>query len=242
LQAKLAQVRERISAAARAASRDPGEVVLLAVSKTFPAAAVIEAAAAGQTRFGENYVQEALDKIAAVHAQASRLHLEWHFIGPIQSNKTRAIAEHFDWVQSVDRLKIAQRLSEQRPPALPPLNVLVQVNISAETSKSGVAPEQAAELVRAVAALPRLRLRGLMAIPAPTPGADAQRRACAQLRALFEQLRTQLRRDLQPDAAAAFDTLSMGMSDDLEAAIAEGSTMVRIGTAIFGTRVKGGAA
>ncbi|WP_323121836.1 YggS family pyridoxal phosphate-dependent enzyme [Burkholderia alba] len=225
LAARLASVQRRIDDAARAAGREPGAVELLAVSKTFPAADVRAAHAAGQRAFGENYVQEALDKIAAL--ADLRGGLEWHFIGPLQSNKTRAVAEQFDWVHSVDRLKIAQRLAEQRPAHLPPLNVCVQVNISGETSKSGVAPEQIADVARAVAALPALRLRGLMAIPEPADDAAAQRAPHRALRALFDQLRTQ---------GLALDTLSMGMSADLEAAVLEGATIVRIGTAIFGTR------
>lgn len=227
LQANLQAVHERITKAARGAGRDPEEIRLLAVSKSFPAAAVIDAARAGQSAFGENYVQEALPKIAEVEREASDLSLEWHFIGPIQSNKTRAIAEHFAWVQSVDRLKIAERLSEQRPASLPPLNILLQVNISGEASKSGVAPEVAAELAAAVAGLPRLRLRGLMAVPEPEPDSARQRPPLAKMKRLFDQLRSE---------GLSLDTLSLGMSADLEAAIAAGSTMVRIGTAIFGER------
>ncbi|MFZ5538806.1 MAG: YggS family pyridoxal phosphate-dependent enzyme [Pseudomonadota bacterium] len=227
LQAALARVHERISAAARAAGRDPGEIALLAVSKAFPAEAVIAAARAGQRRFGESYVQEAVDKIAQVRALAPDLALEWHFIGPIQSNKTRPIAEHFDWVHSVDRLKIAQRLSQQRPADRPPLQVLIQVNVSGEASKRGVAPAEAGTLAQAVAQLPRLRLRGLMAIPEPEQEAERQRAPFARLRELLERLRRE---------GLAVDTLSMGMSADLEAAIAEGATIVRVGTAIFGER------
>ena len=197
----------------------------MAVSKTFGPEAVLEAYRAGQRAFGENYLQEALDKIAALRQQAPGL--EWHFIGPMQSNKTRPIAEHFDWVHSVDRLKVAQRLSEQRPSGLAPLNVCLQVNISGEASKSGVAPAEAPALARAVAALPRLALRGLMAIPEPAAGEAAQRQPLRALRLLAERLRAD---------GLALDTLSMGMSADLAAAIAEGSTMVRIGTAIFGNR------
>ncbi len=228
LQARLAQVNARISAAARAVSRDPGAITLVAVSKTCPAQAVLEALAAGQARFGENYVQEGVDKIEQLRALQPRARIEWHFIGPIQSNKTRLIAEHFDWVQSVDRLKIAGRLSAQRPAAAPALNVLLQVNISGEASKSGVAPEDAVTLTEQMAALPHLRLRGLMAIPEPTQNTQAQHRAFAALGALFESLRT--------SRGADWDTLSMGMSGDLEAAIAAGSTMVRVGSAIFGER------
>jgi pyridoxal phosphate enzyme (YggS family) len=227
LQANLRAVHERITKAARGAGRDPEEIQLLAVSKSFPAAAVIEAAHAGQRAFGENYVQEALQKITEVASEAAGIALEWHFIGPIQSNKTRAIAEHFDWVQSVDRLRIAERLSEQRPDTLSPLNVLLQVNISDEASKSGVAPEDAAALAFAVERLPRLRLRGLMAIPEPEPDSARQRVPLARMKLLFNQLRGH---------GLPLDTLSLGMSADLEAAIAAGSTMVRIGTAIFGER------
>jgi PLP dependent protein len=227
LQANLQAVHERITKAARAAGRDPDEIRLLAVSKSFPATAVIEAAAAGQRAFGENYVQEALRKIDEVRAAAPQLRLEWHFIGPIQSNKTRAIAEHFDWVQTIDRLKIAERLSEQRPAARPPLDVLLQVNISGEASKSGVAPEEAEALATAVARLPRLRLRGLMAIPEPESDPERQHASLARMKPLFDQLRA---------AGHPLDTLSLGMSADLEAAIIAGSTMVRIGTAIFGAR------
>ena len=227
ISSNLQAVKERIATASRAVSRDPQTVALLAVSKTFAADAVIEAAQAGQRAFGENYVQEALDKIAAVRAVRPDLLLEWHFIGPIQSNKTRPIAGHFDWVHSVDREKIAQRLSEQRPLHLPPLNVCLQVNISGEESKSGVTPAQVMELAPKIAALPRLKLRGLMAIPEPVEEVEKQRAPLRQLRRLFDSLRAQ---------GLALDTLSMGMSADMEAAIAEGATMVRIGTAIFGKR------
>jgi pyridoxal phosphate enzyme (YggS family) len=221
----LQAVHAAIVAAARNAGRDPAEIALLAVSKTFGPEAVLEAAAAGQRAFGENYLQEALDKMAALQGRAASL--EWHFIGPIQSNKTRPIAQHFAWVHSVDRLKIAQRLSEQRPPELPPLNICLQVNISGEASKSGAAPQDVPPLAHAVAALPRLKLRGLMAIPEPAADEAAQRRPLRELRLLAERLRAD---------GLALDTLSMGMSADLAAAIAEGSTMVRIGTAIFGKR------
>ncbi|AJY44247.1 YggS family pyridoxal phosphate-dependent enzyme [Burkholderia humptydooensis] len=225
LAARFASVHRRIDDAARAAGRDPRAVTLLAVSKTFPADAVRAAHAAGQRAFGENYVQESIDKIDTL--ADLRAELEWHFIGPLQSNKTRPVAERFDWVHTVDRLKIAQRLSGQRPAHLPPLNVCVQVNISGEASKSGVAPADAAELARAVAALPALRLRGLMAIPEPATDPEAKRAPHRALHALLEQLRA---------GGLALDTLSMGMSDDLEAAVAEGATIVRIGTAIFGAR------
>ena len=213
----------RIARAAEAAGRDAAEVSLLAVSKTWPADSVREAAAAGQRAFGENYVQEGADKVDAL----AGLGLEWHFIGPLQSNKTRLVANRFAWVHSIDRLKIAERLSAQRDAHLPPLEVCIQVNVSGEASKSGVAPGELPELAHAVAGLPRLRLRGLMAIPEPTSDVALQRARFATLR----QLRDQLNAD-----GLALDTLSMGMSDDLEAAIAEGSTMVRVGTAIFGSR------
>lgn len=216
----VAKVRARIREAAQASGRDPQSVQLLAVSKTKPASALREAFACGQRDFGENYLQEALAK----QAELADLELTWHFIGPIQSNKTRAIAGHFAWVHAVDRLKIAQRLSEQRPTDLPPLNLCLQVNVSGEASKSGCAPAELAELARAVAELPNLRLRGLMAIPEPTDDPAAQRAAFARLRELKDGLGLDL------------DTLSMGMSHDLEAAIAEGATWVRIGTALFGAR------
>jgi hypothetical protein len=222
----LHHVHRRIAAACTAAQRPVQSVTLLAVSKTFGADAVREAHAAGQRAFGENYVQEALDKIQALGALRSQL--EWHLIGPLQSNKTRAVAEAFDWVQSVDRLKIAERLSAQRPAALPPLQVCLQVNVSGEASKSGVAPAEAPALARAVAALPGLRLRGLMAIPEPVDDPQAQHRPHRELAALLQRLR---------DDGLALDTLSMGMSADLEAAVAEGATMLRIGSAIFGARV-----
>ncbi|WP_034302468.1 YggS family pyridoxal phosphate-dependent enzyme [Herbaspirillum sp. RV1423] len=224
---QLQVVHARIDAAARVAGRDPQAIRLLAVSKFFDAGAVVEAARAGQTAFGENYVQEALDKMAVLKQAAPELQIEWHFIGPIQSNKTRQIAEHFDWVHSVDREKIARRLSEQRPPDLPPLNICLQVNISAEDSKSGLAPQELLPVAQAVAAMPRLRLRGLMAIPAPTEVEQEQRAAFRRLRELAEQL---------SGRGIACDTLSMGMSADMDAAIAEGATIVRIGTAIFGQR------
>ena len=200
-------------------------MTLLAVSKTFPAVTIREAVAAGQHRFGENYVQEALDKMAELDDLRSQI--EWHMIGPIQSNKTRAVAEHFDWVHTVDRLKIAQRLSDQRPPELPPLQVCIQVNTSGEGSKSGVAPDEALTLAREVAALPRLTLRGVMALPAPTADAAEQNRQLADVRIVYDHLRSQ---------GLPLDTLSMGMSADLEAAVAQGSTMVRVGTALFGQR------
>lgn len=219
----LQQVRQRIERAARAAGRPPADIALLAVSKTHPAARLRATHQAGQRAFGESYLQEALQKIQAL----SDLDLEWHFIGPIQSNKTRDIALHFDWVHGVEREKIARRLSEQRPPDKAPLNVCIQVNTSGEASKSGVAPDAVEPLARLVTTLPRLRLRGLMTIPAPAPNFDAQRRPFEALRRIQERLQ---------QAGLALDTLSMGMSDDLEAAIAEGATWVRVGTAIFGAR------
>ncbi len=235
----LQEVKERIARACAAAGRDaklitrarvPGAgagITLLAVSKTFGAEAVREAHAAGQRAFGENYVQEALAKIEALADLGSDL--EWHLIGPLQSNKTRAVAERFDWVHSVDRLKIAERLAEQRPPGMAPLQVLLQVNVSGESSKSGVAPAELPALAAAVAALPRGRLvlRGLMSIPEPATSPAAQRAPHHRLRELLETLNSQ---------GLGLDTLSMGMSADLEAAIAEGATLVRVGTAIFGRR------
>ncbi|MBK1681932.1 YggS family pyridoxal phosphate-dependent enzyme [Rhodocyclus tenuis] len=225
--ANLQAVRARIDAAARAAGRAPESVALLAVSKTWPATCVLDAAARGQRAFGENYLQEGLDKIASLAATESPGGLEWHFIGPLQSNKTRPVAENFAWVHSVDRLKIAERLSAQRPAGLPPLSVCLQVNVSGEASKSGVAPDDVSELARQIAALPQLRLRGLMAIPAPSDDPATQRAPFRELRLLFERLRAD---------GLPLDTLSMGMSHDLEAAVAEGATLVRIGTAIFGDR------
>lgn len=219
------QVRDRIAAACASAQRDVQSVTLLAVSKTFGPDAVRQALAAGQSRFGENYVQEALDKIAAL--SDARARLEWHLIGPLQSNKTRPVAEQFDWVHSVDRLKIAQRLSDQRPAHLPPLQVCLQVNISGEVSKSGLAPADVPAVAQAVARLPGLRLRGLMAIPEPAGDREAQRRPHRALRELLVRLQAQ---------GLDVDTLSMGMSADLEAAILEGATIVRVGTAIFGQR------
>ncbi len=224
---KLQAVDATIHAASKAAGRDATSVKLLAVSKTFPAEAVLEAVAAGQRAFGENYLQEALDKIAAVAAALPSEQVEWHFIGPIQSNKTRPIAASFAWVHTVERLKIAQRLSEQRPAGLPPLNICLQVNISGEASKSGATPEELPELARQVALLPNLKLRGLMAIPEPETDVAKQRAAFARLRALAEQLRAD---------GIELDTLSMGMSADMAAAIAEGATIVRVGSAIFGAR------
>jgi len=221
----LTLVRQRIANAAQAAGRDVREISLVAVSKTFPASDIACAYAAGQRAFGENYLQEALVKIEALADLRSRL--QWHFIGPLQSNKTRLVSEHFDWVHSIDRLKIAQRLAEQRPPNLPPLNVCIQVNIRDEASKSGVARAQVSALAHAIATLPNLRLRGLMSIPEPAEDLDAKQAPHHALRLLFEQLRAE---------GLMLDTLSMGMSGDLEAAVLEGATLVRIGTAIFGKR------
>mgnify|MGYP000247575014 CR=1 FL=1 len=216
----LTSIRARIDAACAGAGRAPQSVTLLAVSKTRGADEIAALADQGQRHFGENYLQEALDKMPALADRG----LEWHFIGPIQSNKTRAIAEHFDWVHSVDRLKIAQRLSDQRPESLPALNICLQVNISGEDSKSGVTLAELPALAEAVAALPRLRLRGLMAIPAPADSSEQRRVPLAALREAATQLSLPL------------DTLSMGMSDDLTEAVQEGATIVRIGTALFGQR------
>jgi pyridoxal phosphate enzyme (YggS family) len=221
----LAAVRARIAAAAQAVGRDPGDIRLLTVSKGQPAEAVQAAWAAGQTEFGENYLQEALPKLAALSGRG----LAWHFIGPLQANKTRAVATHFDWVHSVDRRQVAERLSAQRSVELPSLDICLQVNVSGEGSKSGVSAAELPALADAVAGLPRLRLRGLMAIPAPAGDLQAQRAPFRRLRELLESLRARGHR---------LDTLSMGMSDDLEAAVAEGATIVRIGTAVFGPRAR----
>ena len=223
----LQQTENRIATACSKAGRSAQSVTLLVVSKTFPPSDVREAHAAGARRFGENYVQEGLDKIEAL--TDIRSGVEWHLIGPLQSNKTKPVAEAFDWVHSIDRLKIAQRLSDQRPPHLRPLNVCLQVNISGEASKSGVAPAEVAELARQIATLPRLKLRGLMAVPEPAADFEAQRMPHRALAALLAQLQQQ---------DPTLDTLSIGMSADLEAAIAEGATMVRVGSAIFGSRAK----
>ena len=216
----LQAVRGRIARVAAAAGRDPLSVTLLAVSKTHPAALVEEALAAGQRAFGENYVQEAVEKMDSLAGHS----IEWHLVGPLQSNKTRIVAERFHWVQSVESGKVARRLSEQRPASLPALNVLIQVNVSGEASKSGVAPAGVSSLALSISRFPRLKLRGLMAIP--EPGASPER--YRELQVLYGKLKGEF----------GFDTLSVGMSDDMEAAIAEGSTMVRIGTAIFGARTK----
>lgn len=216
-------IRSRIAAAERRAGQPVDTVTLVAVSKGIDAAGIRALADAGQRRFGESYLSEALPKLNAL----ADLGLEWHYIGPLQSNKTRLIAARFAWVHGIDRLMVAQRLSDQRPAGLPPLDVCIQINISGETSKSGVDPAAAPELVRSASRLPRLRVRGLMAIPAPDPNLDARRRAFRGLRELQERL---------CDEGYPLDTLSIGMSDDFEAAIAEGATMVRIGTALFGPR------
>jgi hypothetical protein len=221
----LQQVKGRIDRAIAQSGRAPGSVALLAVSKTQPAAAVRQAHAAGQRAFGENYVQEALAKIDAL--ADLRAQLEWHLIGPLQSNKTAVVAQAFDWVHSVDRLKIAQRLSEQRPARLPPMNICLQVNISGEASKSGLLPGEVADVAQAVSVLRGLRLRGLMSIPAPATDPAAQRAPHRALRELLASLNAR---------GLGLDALSMGMSDDLEAAVAEGATLVRVGTAIFGRR------
>ena len=232
----LQHVHARIAAAAANVSRDARTILLLAVSKTFDSSAVLAAVQAGQRDFGENYLQEALEKIeevqrlqnnAAVSPIVQSALLRWHFIGPIQSNKTRPLAEHFDWVHAVDREKIATRLAEQRPLALPPLNVCIQVNISGEASKSGVAPQDVPALALAILSMPRLHLRGLMAIPQAAEDFDAQRLPFRALHQLYRRLQ---------DDGIALDTLSIGMSADLEAAIAEGATIVRVGSAIFGLR------
>ena len=227
--ARLATLRSRILEMERRHGRAPGSVRLIAVSKTKPASAVREACAAGQHDFGENQLQDALGKIEAL----SDLSPRWHFIGSVQSNKTRDIAARFDWVQSVDRARIAARLDAQRPPGVPALNVCIQVNVSAQASKSGVTPDEVPELARYVRSLTRLRLRGLMAIPRQEQGFEAQRGPFRRMRVLFDDLNA---------SGFEFDTLSIGMSDDLEAAIAEGATMVRIGTAIFGSRGAAGGA
>lgn len=225
IEKSLQAIRKRIAQAAVNSGRVAESVRLLAVSKTWPAGALREAYAAGQTAFGESYLQEALEKITAL----ADLPLEWHFIGPIQSNKTRPIAENFAWVHSVDRVKIAERLALARPETLPPLNICLQVNVSGEDSKSGVAPKDVAMLARVIAGLSRLKLRGLMTIPRPTDGIAQQRAQFQVLRRLLDELNAQ---------GLGLDTLSMGMSDDLEAAIMEGATIVRVGSAIFGNRKK----
>jgi len=230
IQDNLQAVKARIARAAEAAGRDPASVRLLAVSKTHAAERIEEAFRAGQTSFGENYVQEALEKMDALERRLGpdgARALEWHLIGPLQSNKTRLAAERFAWVHTIERERTARRLSEQRPAAAPPLNVLVQVNVSGQRSKSGVGPQDASALAHAVARLARLHLRGLMAIPEPTRDPRIQRARFRAVREIYERLRAE---------GLAFDTLSLGMSDDMEAAIAEGSTLVRIGTALFALR------
>lgn len=225
ISANLQAVRARIKAAACKYGRNPDDISLLAVSKTWPAADVRQAMAAGQREFGENYVQEGVEKATELAAAG----LIWHFIGPLQSNKTRRVAETFDWVHSIDRLKIAERLSEQRPENLSPLQICLQINISGEETKSGLGLSELPDLAAQVSRLPRLKLRGLMAIPAPLEDFEAQRHSFRLVRQVYEQLR---------QGGFALDTLSMGMTHDLEAAIAEGATMVRVGTAIFGERNK----
>ena len=228
IETHLQRVRERVRQACAAAGRDATEIAVLAVSKTFGPEAVQEALAAGQTAFGENYIQEGVEKILWLRESEPAAAITWHCIGPVQSNKTRLVAAHFDWVQSVDRLKIAQRLSEQRPPTLAPLQLCLQVNVDGGPTKSGVAPAELPALAEAVEQLPGLRLRGLMCIPEPADSFDAQRAVFWQARLLYEDLKAR---------GHALDTLSMGMSDDLEAAIAAGSTMIRVGRGIFGSRV-----
>ncbi|MDO9290105.1 MAG: YggS family pyridoxal phosphate-dependent enzyme [Hydrogenophaga sp.] len=223
----LQQVRGRIATACARADRDVTAVTLLAVSKTFGPDAVVQALAAGQRAFGENYIQEGVEKILALRETRPDAVIEWHCIGPVQSNKTRLVAAHFDWVQSVDRLKIAQRLSEQRPAGMAPLQVCLQVNVDGGPTKSGVAPAELPALAEAVASLPQLRLRGLMCIPEPAAGFEAQRAVFLRARALFDALNAR---------GFGLDPLSMGMSSDLDAAIASGSTLVRVGSAIFGAR------
>jgi len=224
---RLAHVVQQMTQACARSARDPAQLTLLAVSKTFGPEAVLQAMDAGQSAFGENYIQEGVEKILAVRAARPAAALQWHCIGPVQSNKTRLVAEHFDWLQSLDRLKIAQRLSEQRPAGMAALQVCLQVNVDGGPTKSGVGPTELQALAEAVAALPNLRLRGLMCIPEPAEGFEAQRAVFSQARALFDQLN---------DRGFALDTLSMGMSEDLDAAIAAGSTMVRVGRGIFGSR------
>ena len=223
----LAAVRERIAAAERRFDRAPGSVALVAVAKTRPASLIREAWEAGQLRFGENFVQEAVEKLDTLSGLSGPGGIEWHFVGALQANKSRTVAERFEWVHTVDRIRIARRLSDQRPAWLPPLNVCLQVNVSEESSKSGVRIDEVADLASAVAELPRLRLRGLMTIPRPRTGLDEQRAALRPLAEAYERLRGD---------GLALDTLSMGMTGDLEAAVAEGATMVRIGTAVFGPR------
>lgn len=227
IQHNLQDVRNRITSAAQGCARDPEEVILLAVSKTKPVEAITQAIDAGQHVFGENYVQEGVDKIRYFAGRPEGPLLEWHFIGPLQSNKSKLVAEHFAWCHTVDRLRVAQRLSEQRPEGMPPLNVLIQINISEEQSKSGIVLSELPAIADAIAALPNLTLRGLMAIPAPESDYQRQLAVFSQMNDAYQRLKQRYRQ---------VDTLSMGMSDDMLAAIAAGSTMVRIGSAIFGAR------
>lgn len=227
IEKNIQKIHARIRHACAAAQRDWQSVRLLAVSKTVGADAVAQAIAAGQGAFGENYVQEGVDKIQAIEAHAPHTAVEWHCIGPLQTNKTRLVAAHFDWVQSIDRLKVAQRLSEQRPAHLAPLQVCIQVNADGGANKSGISPSELPALAHAVAALPHLRLRGLMCIPEPTPDPAASIALFKRVKHLFDALN---------EDGLQMDTLSMGMSDDLEAAIAGGSTMIRVGRAVFGDR------
>ena len=231
IKANLENIKERINQAAKACGRSPGDIQLLAVSKTFPAEDVRTCFQSGQRAFGENYVQEGVAKITSL--QDLRAEIKWHFIGPLQSNKSRDVAENFDWVHSIDRLKIAQRLNDQRPSNLQRLNVCIQVNISGESSKSGVQANDLIELCKHISGLPNLLLRGLMSIPEPTDDVVLQKQAHHELRQLLEILKSSEELD---QSKMQLDTLSMGMSSDIEAAIAEGSTMVRVGTAIFGKR------
>jgi pyridoxal phosphate enzyme (YggS family) len=231
IQANLLKTRERIAQAAKACGRSPDDIKLLAVSKTFPAEDVRTAFSFGQKLFGENYVQEGVAKVQALNDL--RTEIEWHFIGPIQSNKTKDVAEHFDWVHSIDRLKIAQRLNDQRPEHMGPIQVCVQVNISGETSKSGLMPNELLDLCLHISHMPRLRLRGLMSIPEPTDDVVSQKKAHRSLFELFQNLKKSSSLD---HSLVQLDTLSMGMSSDIDSAISEGSTMVRVGTAIFGKR------
>jgi len=231
IHSNLQGVRARITQACLAAGRAPDAVALLAVSKTFDAEAVREAALAGQRLFGENYIQEAVDKMTRLAAMDLPQPLQWHCIGPVQSNKSRLVAGHFDWVHTVDRPKLAERLSDQRPAHLPPLQVCIQVNVDGGSTKSGVAPEHALQLARAVAQLPRLCLRGVMSIPDAAPDAAAQLAVHLRVRQVFDALRAQGGAGFE-----SFDTLSLGMTGDLEAAIAAGSTLVRVGSGIFGAR------
>ena len=224
---RLERVRGELAASERAAGRPAGSVRLIAVGKTFPVEACEEAYACGQRAFGENYVQEGVEKIVHFRAVHPEDPGEWHFIGPLQANKTRLVAEHFDWVQSVDRLRIASRLSAQRPAGMLPLNILIEVNIDGEETKSGVAPSEVEAFADEIAGYPGLRLRGLMAIPAPAADSESRRRPLAAMRALFERLRVK---------HPGMDTLSMGMSADMDEAVSEGATMVRVGRAVFGPR------